>query len=85
MQRELAEEVVIDAPYLERRVGLIYDPSTDVGRVHLGVVHVFDLEKPLVKPNEDDISETGFVPIEELKLQRESLEVWSQLCLDSLF
>ena len=85
MQRELAEEVIIDTNYTEQRVGLIYDPSTDVGRVHLGVVHVFDLEKPLVKPNEDDISETGFVPIDELKLQRESLEVWSQLCLDSLF
>jgi predicted NUDIX family phosphoesterase len=85
MRRELAEEVVIDTGYVERRVGLIYDPSTDVGRVHLGVVHVFDLEQPLVKPNEDDISETGFVPIDELKLQRESLEVWSRLCLDSLF
>jgi predicted NUDIX family phosphoesterase len=85
MRRELAEEVVIDASYVEQRVGLIYDPSTDVGRVHLGVVHVFDLEQPLVRPNEDDISETGFVPIDDLKLQRESLEVWSRLCLDSLF
>jgi len=85
MQRELAEEVVIDASYQERRVGLIYDPSTDVGRVHLGVVHVFDLDQPLVHPNEDDISETGFVRIDELRQQRESLEVWSRLCLDSLF
>jgi predicted NUDIX family phosphoesterase len=85
MQRELTEEVVIDANYQERRVGLIYDPSTDVGRVHLGVVHVFDLDQPLVQPNEEDISETGFVPVDELRHQRDSLEVWSQLCLDSLF
>jgi len=85
MRRELDEEVVIDSVYSEHRVGLIYDPTTEVGRVHLGVVHLFSLDQPRVRPNEDDISETGFVPLAELKQQRDSLEVWSRLCLDSLF
>jgi predicted NUDIX family phosphoesterase len=85
MRRELEEEVVIGSEFVEQRVGLIYDPTTDVGRVHLGVVHLFELAEPIVRPNEDDISETGFVRIEDLKSQRDSLEVWSRLCLDSLF
>lgn len=85
MQRELAEEVTLDTAYTDRRVGLIYDSQTEVGRVHLGIVHLYELNQPLVRSNEDDISETGFVSIDQLKQQREQLEVWSQLCLDALF
>ncbi len=85
MQRELAEEVVLETEFRDRRVGLIYDSQTEVGRVHLGIVHLYELAQPQVRPNEDDISETGFVPLAELKQQRDQLETWSQLCLDTLF
>ncbi len=85
MRRELDEEVTIGAAYTERRVGLIYDPTTEVGRVHLGVVHLLELTEPLVEPNEDDISATAFVGLDRLRTDRDSLEVWSRLCLDSLF
>lgn len=85
MQRELAEEVTLETTYHDRRVGLIYDSHSEVGRVHLGVVHVFELADPHVRPNEEDISETGFVPVAQLKQQRDQLEIWSQLCLDWLF
>jgi len=67
------------------RMGLIYDSSTEVGRVHLGVVHRFELVRPEVKSNEDGLSDTSFVSIEDLKKDRDRLEVWSQLCLDSLY
>ncbi|MEN1679495.1 MAG: phosphoesterase, partial [Planctomycetota bacterium] len=43
LQRELAEEVAVESPSRESCVGLINDEATPVGRVHLGVVHVFDL------------------------------------------
>ena len=46
MRRELDEEVVIDTPYTERIVGLINDDETPVGQVHLGVVHLCDVEQP---------------------------------------
>jgi predicted NUDIX family phosphoesterase len=46
MQRELSEEVRLESAYSESRDGLIYDPSNDVGKVHLGVVHRFVLERP---------------------------------------
>jgi predicted NUDIX family phosphoesterase len=49
LQRELNEEVAIHCAYHQRCVGLINDDETEVGRVHLGVVHLFELERPLVE------------------------------------
>jgi predicted NUDIX family phosphoesterase len=85
MRRELEEEVAIDTPYRERCVGLINDDETEVGRVHLGVVHVFDVAEPTVRPREDDIAEAGFVPVEELLADLSRFETWSQICLRALF
>lgn len=85
MRRELEEEVTILGGWTEHRVGLIADSTTAVGRVHLGVVHVFELEDQRVTANEDDISAAAFVDVQSLKDQRSSLEVWSQLCLDALY
>lgn len=85
MLRELAEEVRVDSAYDEQCVGLIYDPSSEVGRVHLGVVHLFDLASPLVAANEEDIRDAGFMPLDQLWRDHGRLETWSQLCLDSLF
>ena len=85
MLRELTEEVRLETNYSENCVGMIYDPTTEVGRVHLGVVHVFDLESPAVYPNEDDICETEFVTLDELRGQVDRLEIWSKLVLESLF
>src|SRR5207248_1647892 len=44
--REVSEEVEIGAPYSERIVALINDDSDEVGRVHFGVVHLWDLTAP---------------------------------------
>ncbi|WP_153556526.1 phosphoesterase [Roseimaritima sediminicola] len=85
MHRELAEEVRLDSAFEESCVGLIYDPSNEVGTVHLGIVHRLILETPAVVANEEDICDTGFVGVEQLRGQRERLETWSQLCLDHLF
>jgi predicted NUDIX family phosphoesterase len=85
MRRELAEEVIIETPYRSRLVGLINDDETEVGRVHLGVVHIFDVERPAVRPREDDIIDAGFRPVEELLADLSRFESWSQICLKSLF
>ena len=84
MQREINEEVFLETEYTERCVGLINDDLTEVGAVHLGVVHIFDLEEPKVRPREESIIETGFWTPEELVDDRESFETWSQICLDYL-
>lgn len=85
MQRELTEEVSIDTPYQGSCVGLINDDETEVGRVHLGVVHIFDVERPQVHPNEEDILEAGFRPVKELLEDVDGFETWSQICLKALF
>ncbi len=85
MRRELEEEVAIHSSYTARCVGLINDDQTEVGRVHLGVVHLFELERPNVEPREDDILECGFRPVEEMLADLSAFETWSEICLRALF
>ncbi len=85
MRRELAEEVTIGTAYVEQLAGLINDDESEVGKVHLGVVHIFDVESPDVQPLEADIIEAGFRPIEEILADTSRFETWSQICLDALF
>ena len=83
LRRELDEEVEVDSGGTLRRVGLINDDSTPVGRVHLGVVHVYDLDRPAVRPREDALAEPGFVTVAELFAGRDQFETWSQICIDA--
>jgi predicted NUDIX family phosphoesterase len=85
LRRELEEEVSIDTPYRAQCAGLINDDETEVGRVHLGVVHLYDVERPAVSPREDDICNTGFVPVSELLADLDQFETWSKICLQALF
>lgn len=85
LRRELAEEVDIQTEYVESRVGLINDDETPVGQVHLGVVHLFEVEQPLVRPREPEILDAGFEPVEALLAELDQFETWSQICLTSLF
>lgn len=85
MRREIAEEVDVAGTHVQRCVGLINDDLTPVGRVHLGVVHVFDLDSPQVRPREETIIETGFADPGDLAGRRDEFETWSQICLEHLF
>ncbi len=85
LRRELEEEVAIGSPGRIRRVGLINDDATPVGRVHLGVVHLYELEQPQVTPREDGLAEAGFLTTEMVRVLRPEFETWSQICVDSLF
>lgn len=84
MRRELAEEVAIDSRSSERLLGFINDDSTFVGSVHLGVVHMLELEAPLVAPREDAIAECGFAPPSELVACGDEFETWSRFVLREL-
>jgi len=85
MRRELDEEVWIRTPYTPHCVGLINDDLTEVGRVHLGVVYRFDVERPAVEPRESDILESGFLPVEKILAELPAFETWSQLCMAALY
>jgi predicted NUDIX family phosphoesterase len=85
MRREIAEEVDIGSAYTTQLVGLINDDKTEVGKVHLGVVHVFDVETPHVVSREQDILNAGFEPVSRLLQARDEFESWSHICLEALF
>jgi predicted NUDIX family phosphoesterase len=84
VEREVNEEIKIHTQFDDRIVALLNDDTTDVGRVHLGVVHVFKLAEPKVEKREAMITGLTFLTKEELVARRESLETWSQICVDSL-
>jgi len=84
VEREVNEEIKIDTLFEDRIVALLNDDSTEVGRVHLGIVHIFKLEAPKVQKREAMITGLTFLAKDELIARRASLETWSQICVDSL-
>ena len=84
VEREVGEEISINAKFDDRIVALLNDDSTEVGQVHLGIVHVFKLSEPNVEKREAMITNLAFLTKDELLARRDSLETWSQICLDSL-
>jgi predicted NUDIX family phosphoesterase len=82
--REVQEEVQIAPPISNRIVALLNDDSTEVGQVHLGVIHVITLARPIAEKRESVITSLKFLTPEELRAERESLEGWSQICVDHL-
>ena len=84
VQREVAEEMFVETPYTNHIVALLNDDSNEVGKVHLGVVHIFQLAEEKARKRESVITEAGFLSIEELRARRENLETWSQLCIDGI-
>jgi predicted NUDIX family phosphoesterase len=84
VEREINEELNLTGTHRQEILGLINDDSNEVGRVHLGVVHLFTLESDEVTSAEDNITGLRFLTLEELAAERERLETWSQICLDGL-
>jgi predicted NUDIX family phosphoesterase len=83
MRREIDEEVEIRTAGQSRRIGLINDDSTPVGQVHLGVVHLFELDKPEIVPREDGLADAEFLSLATVWSVRQEFESWSQICVSS--
>jgi predicted NUDIX family phosphoesterase len=84
LRRELDEEVDVRSPGRITRLGLINDDSNPVGLVHLGVVHLFDLDRPEITPREDALADPEFVKIDDLATLRDQFETWSRICINVL-
>ena len=84
VEREVAEEVAVEANHADKIVALLNDDSTEVGSVHLGIVHLWTLDSPDVSRREQMITQMAFMTPAELKNVRDEMETWSQLCLDLL-
>jgi predicted NUDIX family phosphoesterase len=84
VEREVAEEVAVEAGHTDRIIALLNDDSNEVGSVHLGVVHYWILDAPKVSRREQMITQVAFMSPDELHELRDTMETWSQLCFDSL-
>ena len=84
IEREINEELIINCDYNNLPIALINDDSNDVGQVHLGVVHLFDLESDQVEAGEANIENLEFLNSDDLLREKDNLESWSQICVDHL-
>jgi predicted NUDIX family phosphoesterase len=83
LTREVNEELHIAPGYRERLVGLINDDTTDVGRVHLGVLFEIETASSDVTVRETTKMEGDWAVLGRLGESYERLETWSQIVYDS--
>lgn len=84
LAREWREEIAADFEPRHRFVGLLNDDTTEVGRVHLGVVFVADANGRPVTVREADKLTGEFVDAAAVRAVRDQLETWSRLVFDLL-
>ncbi len=84
VEREIREEISFAGAARQKIAAIINDDSNAVGSVHLGVVHLFELETPDAVSNETALTSLRFYDPQELRAEYDRLETWSQLCLDAL-
>ena len=85
VEREIEEELNIQGGFTNQIVALLNDDSNSVGQVHLGIVHLIDLETDQVAANEDAIANLSFTTLEELRGDLyERLETWTRNCVDTM-
>lgn len=83
MRRELMEEVAIDVTR-EMAVAVINDDSTDVGYVHLGIVHIVYVAGDAIANGRDGIVGAEFVSLTEAAKNPGAYESWSRFCIENL-
>jgi predicted NUDIX family phosphoesterase len=88
VRRELFEEVGLDRVYPEDiggSIGLLYDDSNQVGRVHFGVVHLVDIApRASLTFGDNALSSSEWFMLPELVQMSNFFENWSQLVIQHL-
>ncbi len=83
MRRELEEELRLEGAWRARPVGVLNDDTNPVGRVHFGLVHVVEVERPGIAVREAETLSGRLASLAEVRAVRGQMETWSQLILDS--
>jgi len=83
LTREIDEEIHIAPGYRERLIGLINDDTTDVGRVHIGVLFEVVSSSSDVRVRETDKMHGTWALMDRLRDTYDRLETWSQIVYDS--
>lgn len=84
LRREWREELEADFEPEFRLVGLLNDDTTDVGRVHIGVVYVAEAAGRAVRIRETEKLDGSFAAADTVRGIYEDMETWSQLAFDVL-
>mgnify|MGYP000388459235 CR=1 FL=1 len=83
--REIEEELNLPEKHQHRVIALINDESNPVGQVHLGIVHLIDLESDAVSSREDALMDLTFTRLSDLNGPLfDRLETWSAFCVRHL-
>lgn len=80
-ERELDEELGNFDCLRRRWVGLLVDNETPVGKVHIGLIGVWDIADLPQRKAEDAVGEVAAVALAQLDEESASLETWSSLLL----
>ena len=84
LAREINEEIFIPGFRAITHRGFIYDDSTPVGSVHLGVVFEMESFSSQYSVNEEDMIEASWSNIDEIAAIEDRLETWSQFYFRSV-
>ena len=88
VEREMDEEIdASGAGYLNNMIeALLNDDADPVGRVHLGLVHICQVEKPVLVAKEPSMADAGFVKFSDLLMDIKTggYEGWSKLAIRGL-
>ena len=82
MQREIDEEVKVKLMETPEFLGVIYDNTTSVGQVHLGMAYKVKID--FFGINEKDKFEYSWKTPDELANEIEAMENWSKFILNKL-
>jgi len=85
LERELAEELLLDSACRTMPAGLLNDDSNPVGSVHLGIVYRIEVDGPGVRVREEDLLSGGFVSLETISPDDERMETWSRILRERLW
>ncbi len=83
LKRELSEEVDMFSNIIKKSfLGLIYlEVENPVNLVHIGLVYVYDLDGSEVIIKEEGLENIGFVSLDYLKTNKETLNYWSRVII----
>ena len=83
LDRELHEEVDLKSKILKKKfLGLIYlEDENIVNHMHVGLFYVYELDGMDVHIKEEGLEDIGFVSLEYLKTNKETLTYWSRIII----
>jgi predicted NUDIX family phosphoesterase len=81
--RELHEEVELKSNIVKQQfLGLLYlEDENVVNHMHVGMFYLFDLDGTDVHIKEEGLEDVGFVSLDYLKTNKETLTFWSRVLI----